>query len=1043
MKKLLLLSLFLFTVLFQEAWAQNKTVSGTVTDDISKQGLPGVTVLAKGTPVGTSTDVNGNYTLSVPANATTLVFSFIGYTTIERAIGNASSINVNMGVDAKQLGEVVVVGYGTQQKRDVTGSISQVKGEEIANLATPSFDQQLAGRASGVQVQSSSGILGSPPNIRIRGVNSISTAAGGNSTPLIVIDGVPSFTGNFGTYTPANVLGDINPNDIESFEILKDGAATAIYGSRASNGVILITTKRGKAGQVKFNYDTYAGWAKATKLHNLLNAEQFVEIKNEMSRNANPTAPLPAVLGTDDTNWNDYVYRNGFQQNHSFSATAGSENTKYYVSLGFTDQEGIAVANDLRRYTLRSNLDQKVTKWMNFGIQAGLSRQENNGTLTDANSLSGNTFSVIRMLPNVAVYDKNDPTGYNLDDSNPRTLGRGANLTTIANNIPNVIFGLENNVRKATTHRIIGNTFLDFKLIDNLKFQTLGGIDLSFTDDFQFLDPRHGDGQNANGILNQIYSPTSRWNWQNILSYNKSINGMHNLDATLVAEYTKYKTSYFQASGSGISDRLYKENIISNTITNQNIYGDQEENGLSSYLARLNYNFKNKYYLGASIRADGLSKLSPENRWGYFPGASAAYRISEEDFFKGLGGVNNYISDLRIRGSYGVVGNSNIVGGNYPYLGSYGPAQYGSQAGIGFSNTGNPLLKWETQKSFDIGVDLGLLDNRFNFEFAYWKKDNDDIVLGAPTPPSLGVPSNLIYRNIGGVSNNGLEFTLSGAVLNTANLKWNTNLNFSTQHNEVTGLVNGQDIFLTTTSGIYTIMRVGEPVNAIYGYQYEGVNPANGNPLYRKGNGTLIQGNINNSTYVGYDPANPVALGAASSLSPTEDKKILGNSLPTWFGGFDNTFNYRNFDLNIFFRFSGGNKVFNRTRADLLTSLFENNSTEILGRWQSPEIPGDGVTPRLYTNRNSFTNLESEASSRFTESGNFLKLNNITLGYTLPEGISNRVNINRLRLFAQAQNIWTLTNYTGLDPENYTGIGVDYNSNPQQSVLTFGLNLGF
>ena len=298
-------------------------------------------------------------------------------------------------------------------------------------------------------------------------------------------------------------------------------------------------------------------------------------------------------------------------------------------------------------------------------------------------------------------------------------------------------------------------------------------------------------------------------------------------------------------------------------------------------------------------------------------------------------------------------------------------------------------------------MDLGVLDGRFNFEFAYWKKDNDDIVLGAPTPPSLGVPSNLIYRNIGGVSNNGLEFTLSGSVLNSDNFKWNSNLNFSTQQNEVTGLVEDQDIFLTTTSGIYTIMRVGEPVNAIYGYQYEGVNPANGNPLYKKKDGSLVQGNITNSTYVGYDPANPAVLGAASSLSPSADKVILGNSLPTWFGGLDNTFSYRNFDLNVFFRFSGGNKIYNRTRADLMTSLFENNSTEILGRWQSPENPGDGVTPKLFTNRNSFTNLESEASSRFTEKGDFLKLNNITLGYTLPTALSNRVNINRLRLFAQ------------------------------------------
>ncbi|MEJ8758208.1 TonB-dependent receptor [Pontibacter sp. H259] len=1033
------MSFILTLALLNQAVAQNRTVSGKVTDQSTSQGLPGVAVIVKGTSVGTATAADGSYTLNVPADAKTLVFRFIGYTAVERAIGNASNINVTLAVDSKQLDEVVVVGYGTQQKKDVTSSISQVKGSDIANLATPSFEQQLAGRASGVQISQPSGILGAAPTIRVRGVNSIS----GGTQPLVVIDGVPAFSGNVGGFANANAMADINPSDIESFEILKDGAATAIYGSRASNGVILITTKKGKAGQVKFNYDGYTGQAKATELHDLLDAQQFVEIQNEKFKNSGATT-LPAAMDANNTNtdWNDVVYRTAMQQSHTFSASAGNDRTKYYVSLGYSNQEGIARANSLKRYTLRTNLDQKVTNWMNFGVQAGLSRQENYGPLAGSNNLSGNTFAVVRMLPNVAVYDKNDPTGYNIDDTDPRALGRGANTMTIANGIPNVRFVLDNNLRRAGSYRGVGNAYVDFNLIDNLKFKTLIGADISLVDDYSFQDPRHGDGFTAGGSITQAFSPTHRWNWQNILSYNKSFNDIHNIDVTAVAEYTKTRGNFIQISGSGLSDRFFRENIISGTVSTQSIFGGVGENGLASYLGRFNYNYKGKYYIGGSVRADGLSKLSPENRWGYFPGASAAWRISEEEFFKNSGALN-YISDLRIRGSYGQVGNSDIAGGNYPYLGSYGSAQYGGQNGIAFNNTGNPDLRWEEQTITDFGIDLGLFDGRVNLEFAYWKKDNNNVVLAAPTPPSLGVPGNSIFRNIGRIQNDGLEFTIGATVLDKGDFVWNTNLNLSTQNNEVKSLVNGSDI-----PGIYTIIREGESIHSIYGYVYEGVNKANGNPIYRKADGTLVQGNIakngtaSATTYYTYDPANPTSMTTANPLTAA-DKVVLGSALPSWFGGLDNTFRYKGFDMNVFLRFSGGNKVMNRTRQDLLTMQFENNGTEILGRWQSPEKPGDGQTPMLYAGRSSFINTEGEASSRWVEDGDFLKVQNLALGYTVPKSLTERAKIDRLRVYAQLQNAFTFSDYSGLDPEVYTGVGVDYNSNPQQRVFTVGLNLGF
>lgn len=1036
MQKLLLMSFVLVFAVLSQAFAQSRTVTGTVTDQATGTGLPGVAVLVQGTTVGTATSADGSYTINVPADGATLVFRYIGYETVERAVGNANTVDVSLAVDNRQLEEVVVVGYGTQLKRDVTSSISQVNGEEIANLATPSFDQQLAGRASGVVVQQPSGILGAPPRIRIRGTNSIQ----GSNDPLVVIDGVPILTGDIGTYAATNALADINPNDIESYEILKDGAATAVYGSRASNGVILITTKKGRQGQLSVNYDMYTGWASAIETHDLLNAEQFVEIANEKYRNANPNATLPASLDANgtDTDWNDYVYRTGFQQSHTLSASAGTDKSKYYFSLGYTDQEGIAIANDLRRYTLRANLDQTVSSWLNFGVNAGLSYQRNNGVSTGSNSLSGNTFAVIRMLPNVSVFDPEDPTGYNIDDQNLGALGRGSNLNPITNGTPNVRFVLDNNIRRATTYRVNGNSYLDFKLIDNLRFRTLLGVDLSLADQYGYTDPRHGDGRSLNGYIDQTYEPNIIWNWQNILSYNKSISEAHNIDATLVAEYTKTNYSYFNAFGSGLSDRLFNQNIISGTLENQEIAGGANENGLSSYLARANYNYRSKYYIGGSIRADGLSKLSPENRWGYFPGVSAAWRISEEDFFKNSDALG-FVSDLRLRGSYAVVGNSSIVGGSYPYLGSYSSRPYGGVSGIAFSNTGNADLKWESQEIIDFGLDFGLFDSRANFEVAYWRKDNNDVVLGAPVPPSLGLPGNLIYRNVGSMTNDGLEFSVSGAIIDKSNFSWNANVNFSTQNNEVTALVDGQDIV-----NAYTIIREGESFNSLYGYIYEGVNNANGNPIYRKANGTLVQNSLQTGTsgYYVYDPANPADLSQTALLT-NEDKVVLGSALPKWFGGFDNNLRYGNFDMNVFFRFSGGNKIMNRTRQDLLNQNFENNGVEILGRWQSPDNPGDGQTPRLYVGRSAGANAEGNTSTRFVEDGDFLKLSNVSIGYTLPNSLLDRVNVQRLRIYAQLQNAFTITGYSGLDPEVFTSTGVDFNGNPQQRVVSVGVNLGF
>ncbi len=1012
-----------------------RTITGTVTDQ-NGEGLIGATVLVKGTSAGTITDVDGSYSIRVPEGATTLVFSYTGFEAQDVVIGASNIVDVSLRDARTTLSEVVVVGYGTQLKKDVTGSISQVKGETIANLATPSFDQQLAGRAAGVQITTPSGILGAPPQIRIRGVNSISSG----TEPLIVIDGVPVFSGNTGGFTPSNALADLNPADIESFEILKDGAATAIYGSRASNGVILVTTKKGKVGKAKFSYDGYVGTASATKLHDLLNARQFVEINNEKNRNAGGATDIAALQTLPggsivETDWNDVMFRNALQHNHVFSVTGGTDKTNYYFSVGYADQEGIAYSNSLRRYTFRGNLDQVVNNWLKIGFSSGVTRQENYGPLTGSNNLSGNTFGTVRMFPNVAVYDPTHPTGYNIDLQNPRTLGRGANTTEIANGIPNARFVLDNDTRRAFNWRLLGTTYANIHLAKGLDFRTQIGIDGNYVDDLLFQDPRHGDGFSANGRVSQAFSPALRWNWQNILTYNETFGEKHNLNLTAVQEYQKQRTSFFQASVTDLSDRFFQNNMVSGTFANQQAFGGISENGLASYLGRVNYNFARRYYVSASIRRDALSALPIDGRVGYFPGASFAWRISEESFWGG--NLANVISDLRLRGSFAEVGNTNI--GNYPYIGSYGSAQYGSQNGIGFSNFGNDRLRWEAQQKLDFGLDFGLFENRIVGSIAYWFQDNADIILQAPTPPSVGIPGNFINQNVGRLKGSGIEFTVDARILRSNKLRWDASFNFSTQQNEIVELVNNQDI-----TGDYNITRVGESINAIYGHDYWGVNPANGNPVYQKATGVLVENELSNGAFYVFDPNNPGTRGEVSSLSAATDRRVLGVSIPKWFGGFDNNFYIGNFDLNVFFRFSGGNMIFNRTRADLLDMGFNNNGTEILGRWQSPENPGDGQTPKVVLNQSNRVNNPNVATTRFLEKGDFLRLGNLALGYTMPKDITQRLQIESLRFFVQAQNWLTFTPYTGIDPEtNTNGFGVDWNGNPQQRVTTLGLNLKF
>ena len=1027
MKKIVLLLAF-FAIGLNALLAQTKEISGKVTSADDGGSMPGVSISVKGSTLGTITDMDGKFALKVPSDAKTLLFSFVGMESQEVTIGTQAIFNIQLQSQNVSVDEVVVVGYGTQKKRDVTSSISKVRGTDIADKASSSFIQQLAGRASGVQITSSSGDLGTPPNIRIRGVNTISSG----SQPLVVVNGVPSTSGNIGgTYTNNNAFADINPSDIESIEILKDGAATAIYGSRASNGVILVTTKKGSIQKTKVSYDAWYAASKASKLYDLLDAEQFVTIANEKYRNGGSSL-VPAVMDADktNTNWNDYVFRTGNQQNHSLSVSGGNEETQFYLSTSYSNQEGIVVNNSFKRYTFNASVDQKLLNWLKVGFSLNGSYQNNTGPIKGTNSISDNMYATTRMLPNVKVYDDTHPTGYNIDVLSPKSLGRGANGQPIDLTVPNIMWVLNTNVQKNESYRIMPTAYAEINPIKGLIIKTLVGSDISLLDNLYAWYPESGDGAGYKGLISETNYTRKRWTLQNIASYKTTLRENHNFDLTAVSEWSKYDSRNVNAGARDMSSSFFMPYIISSTYNTQSSGGDYTHNGIASYMFRLNYNYKNLYYLGSSVRRDGLSKLPSANKWGIFYGASAAIRLSELDFWKG---IKDVVNDFRIRGSFAQVGNDDI--GNFTYLDTFTSQLYGSQTGISYYQTGNPKLKWEKQNIIDYGVDL-MLYNRVNFSFAYWKKVNTDIVLDAPTPPSLGIPWNVISQNVGSVENNGLEIEIGGQVLKTKDFSYNASVNFSTQHNKVTKL-------LSDMKYEQYIIREGESMRSLYGYQYEGVNMTNGFPMYRKADGKIIQGNPTDSRYYLYDSANPGTLGAVSSLS-ADDKVILGNTIPTWFGGFDNNLKYKNFDLNIFFRFSGGNKVANVTRRDLLNMNFQNNGTEILNRWQSVANPGNGQVPIIITGKNSFLNLDADGSSRWVEKGDFLKLQNLALGYTLPKNIIKMLTLSQVRCYFQAQNVFTVTKYTGLDPEVYTTtLGVDLNGNPQQRSFTFGLSVVF
>ena len=1010
----------LLALSMQFSFAQEKTVSGVVSDGTGP--VPGANVIVKGTKNGVQTDFDGKYAIKAKVGDV-LVITFVGMQDATAKVGASNTINVKLQ-GGNTLDEVVVVGYGTQKKREITGSISQIKGESIKGLVTQSFDQQLAGRAAGVQITQNSGLIGSTPRIRIRGINSINSS----TYPLIVVDGLPVQTGDLGGYAANNALADINPNDIESFEILKDGAASAIYGSRASNGVILITTKKGKEGKTNFSYNTYTGIAQVADYLDLLGTDDFITINNEKRSNRSQSAL--AIGNTVNTDWQKAVLRNALQMEHNFNLSGGLGNGTYYASVGYSKQEGIILANDLERYNAKFNVDQKIGKNVKVGTSVTLSRTGTNGLNTGTNSLSGAMFNVIRQLPNTTVYDPAGPQGYNVAIQGANTIvGRGQNAAFIANNLPNIRYVLDKNIQNTLTNRLLANAFGEVAIKPWLNFRTQVSFDQSNASGLRFWDPFHGDGVSTKGRVENSTDISQTYNWQNVLSFNKDFD-KHSVAVSAVNEYQKTDINGYIGGGTDLADEFFSKNVITGSYGTPFSSGYKSNNAIVSYLGKASYNFDKRYFIQASLRQDLMSKFAPELRSEVFPGVSMGWTASNEKFFEK---INTYVNDFKVRASWGKTGNFNVLGGDFPYLGTYRPRKYGDYNGIAFTNMENANLTWEVIEKRNIGVDFGLLNNKVKFVIDYYQNDADKLVERFQTPMSLGVPNNQYTANVGNIRNSGWEFGVDFNVINKENLSFDVNANLSFNKNEVISLSKGVDQIST-----YNIIREGLPLNSLYGVKYWGVNASNGNPVYYKNDGSLVQGNIATNNYRVFDPSNPSDISRAAT-SP--DLMELGNTLPTYFGAVDLKLKYHNFDFGTLVRFSGGNKIMNVTRLEMLSQNFNNNSTEILGRWQSAANPGDGWTPRLWSAADPIVNGPTTANSRFIESGDFVKFDNITIGYNLPANLIEKLNIKSFRFYIQAQNAIIITKYSGQDPEMEIG-GVDYNVVPRSRVFSVGLNVG-
>ena len=1066
-KHLLPLSAIVLVMGARDLHAQNRTTTGRVVGS-DGTGLPGVTVLVKGTSLGTATDSDGRYSLPAPATATTLVFSFVGYTSQEARIGDGP-VNVTLAASTTNLDEAVVVGYGTQSRRELTGSVATITGKEIAAAPVQSFDQALQGRASGVAITTPNGVLNNPPVIRIRGANSIALS----SSPLFVIDGIPTYSGNNSAVgsVPNNPLANIAPEDIENIEVLKDASATAIYGSRANGGVILVTTKKGRKGQARLSYDTWVGVSRPVRLYPLLNAADYVTVKNEAVRNLNANRAAIGAAATNiegfkladangnaaDTRWYDYIYRTGFSQNHNLNFSGGTDKTTYLASVGYTKQDGMLVRNNFRRFSTRVNVEHKLFDRLTLGARVSyansLTAAPNSGSVGDGAFGTGGLGRLPLVLPpNISPYlaDGTYNAGRAVGTSG---LGPGPNInpTTGAALLPgyyNPVVDLDNNYFTSESNSLQGALFADLEVIKGLHLRTQYGIDNLNFEDKAYYTSLAGDGFSSNGQAIDYFRTNKRWNWQNTAQYDLTT-GEHNFSLLAGNEQQYTDVQRWGASRTDIADPFfttYQGNYLNTTAAGNT----QGTNYLASFFGRFTYNYGRKYLLTATGRRDGYSAWS--QKFGNFYGLSAGYIISEEGFWKNAGFAQAF-DFLKLSGSFGTTGNNQGVF-DYVSLPLYGSTLYGNTGTFYFAQSVNNNTTWEKSKKTDASLAFGFLQSRLTGDVTFYRNLVDGLILDVPQAPSRGIPNisgpgnlgNSIPTNVGSMRNQGVEVNLRFDVLRDKAFNWTVSGNLTTLSNRVLSLLSDDQRIAGITSTLETAnyTTVGRSIASILAVPDMGVNPANGQRMILKADGTVVQYNHLGTTGTGWTKVSD----GSNTSAPNQltDGVYYGPVLPTFYGGLDNTFRYKGFDLGVFIQYSGGNYIYNGTKSGLHDQRFWNNRTDILNRWTSDNTNAEW--PRLVYGDN-VSNGSTIIMSQNVEKGDFIRLRNVSLGYTFASKMLSSIKLNSARVYVQVQNAALITKYSGIDPEisvnggSNTAPGVDRNSVGQARTFTAGLNVSF
>ncbi len=989
------------------------TIRGTILDETG-QPLPGATVTVTGSSAGTVSDIDGNFSLTVPDDAT-LVVSFIGYATQTIQVGNQTEFTIQMTPDETSLTEVLVVGYGTQEKRDVTGAVSSVKGTAIQNLPVSGAAQALQGRAAGVNVVRNGGAPGNQGSIRIRGTGTLN-----NADPLIIIDGVPG--GN---------LNDVNPNNIESIEILKDASASAIYGTRAANGVVIVTTKRGDFDQpLKFELNGYTGVSNAIKTIDVLEAPDLALLKRERYTNdglaINPIWENPAYQ-TQQTNWQEELLGQGTTQNVDLTLTGGNKNSSFMLSGGYFEEKGMITNSNFRRLSFRLNSDHKINDRFKIGQNLQLVSIDQ----VSPNTLSAQTgvlWSAIRFHPGLPV-------------QNPDGSYSSSQISGEFGDINNPIFTQENLDINNTSHKLLGNVQAEYELLEGLKVRANFGLEGAISDGSNFNiivnDQIRANPRNSlSRSYNEYYSVLAEY----FVSYDKVFADLHKVN--FVGGYTTqtFNSDGFSASKLDFIDESFDQRFLDVGQTLNSINGGKSYDALASYFGRVAYDYDERYLVTATFRSDGSSKFAPGNRWGYFPAFSLGWRVSEEDFFQNIG----FISNLKVTGGWGSLGNQNVPGLQYLALISSGRRySFGGNQTVGAAQTRIPNLNitWESAQMTNFGLDIGFLENRLLANFNYFIKNTKDMLIAPPTIGSIGT-AQIPNQNIGELRNQGLEMELVFRETK-GKLFYFVSGNASFIQNEVTQLADGNFIgsrLYGRSSQELSRTYEGFPIASFYGWRADGIYQSN----------EEIQSDAN----IANDPRRTAGLIQPGDvrfidlnndgLIDETDREVIGNPHPKVVYGLNAELGYGNFDLSLFFLGNAGFDIYNADRMQGIDPTYPFNMyAETINRWN-----GQGSTneiPRMTTKRD---NLNHRTSDMFLERGDFFRLKNMVLGYTLPEMLTSRIGVTRARFYVTGQNVFILTGYSGMDPElGYTDgnlqLNADFAQYPQARSWTIGTTITF